>query len=137
MTLLGFFNFNKINQLKRENGTDNNHIRSILVHHLSFRTKDVHHPATNEEITMITFQDCADYCDLSQDEIEGLLEGTKTSPIHVCAMVQEFADSPKECRKMIGFLQAYLEKVEGQSDAKRSHEVHEAISHFVSTHHMI
>lgn len=86
---------------------------------------------------MLTFKDCADFCDLTDDEIQGLLEGAKLSPIQVCAMVQQYADNPRECRKMVGFLQSYLEKVEGQADAKRAHEVHEAINHFVSNHHMI
>ena len=86
---------------------------------------------------MLTLNDCADFCDLSDDELLGLLEGADTTPIEVCAMVQQFADSPKECRKMVGFLQAYLEKVESKGNAKRAHEVHEAIDHFVSNHHMI
>ncbi len=86
---------------------------------------------------MLTFDDCADICDLTDDEIKGLSEGTKLSPIDVCALVQNYADNPKECRKMVGYLQAYLEEVESHSDAKRAHEVHDAINHFVSNHHMI
>ena len=86
---------------------------------------------------MLTFEDCADFCDLTDDEIQGLSEGAKISPLEVCAMVQKYADNPKECRKMLGFLQDYLERVESQADAKRAHEVHEAINHFVSNHHMI
>ena len=86
---------------------------------------------------MLTFQDCSDYCDLSDDEIQGLLNATNTSPIEVCAMVQQYSDSPKECRKMVQFLQEYLEKVESKSGEKRSHEVHEAINHFVSNHHIV
>ncbi|WP_210394600.1 hypothetical protein [Motiliproteus sediminis] len=86
---------------------------------------------------MLTFKDCADYCDLSDDEIQGLLQGTHVSPIEVCALVQQYADDPRECRKMVGFLQEYLEKVERQADAKRAHEVHQAINHFVANHPMI
>ena len=59
------------------------------------------------------------------------------SPIEVCAMVQQSADTPRECRKMVNFLQSYLEKVESKGDSKRAHEVHEAINHFVSNHHMV
>lgn len=86
---------------------------------------------------MLTLQDCCDYCDLSDDEVQGILNGANVTPIEVCAMVQEYADNPAECRKMLKFLQDYLEKVEQRSDAKRSHEVHEAISHFASNHHFI
>ena len=86
---------------------------------------------------MLTLKDCSDYCDLSDDEIEGLLDATDVSPIEVCAMVQQYADNPKECRKLVQFLQEYLEKVESRSDEKRSHEVHEAINRFVSNHHIV
>ncbi len=86
---------------------------------------------------MLTLKDCADFCDLSDDEILGLLGGAGMSPIDVCATVQQFADTPSECRKMVGFLQSYLEKVESKEDTERAHEVHEAIDHFVSNHAMI
>ncbi|MCW8881427.1 MAG: hypothetical protein OQK42_04600 [Sedimenticola sp.] len=86
---------------------------------------------------MLTLKDCADFCDLSDDELLGLLEGADMSPIEVCAMVQQSADTPRECRKMVNFLQSYLEKVESKGDSKRAHEVHEAINHFVSNHHMV
>ncbi|MCW8920281.1 MAG: hypothetical protein OQL10_08730 [Sedimenticola sp.] len=86
---------------------------------------------------MLTLKDCADFCDLSDDELLGLLEGADMSPIEVCAMVQQSADTPSECRKMVNFLQSYLEKVESKGDSKRAHEVHEAINHFVSNHHMV
>lgn len=90
-----------------------------------------------EEIKMLTFQDCADYCDLYEDEIQGIINGANVSAIEVCAMVQEYSDSPQECRKMLKFLTDYLEKAESHSDEKRSHEIHEAINHFVSNHHLI
>ncbi|MDF1528029.1 MAG: hypothetical protein P1R74_02775 [Sedimenticola sp.] len=86
---------------------------------------------------MLTLKDCADFCDLSDDELLGLLEGADMSPIEVCAMVQQSADTPSECRKMVNFLQSYLEKVESKGGSKRAHEVHEAINHFVSNHHMV
>ena len=86
---------------------------------------------------MLTYQDCADYCDLSDDEIQGILNGVNVPPIEVCAMVQEYSDSPQECRKLLKFLMDYLEKAESKSDAKRSHEIHEAILHFVSNHRLV
>ncbi|MCW8883716.1 MAG: hypothetical protein OQK12_00510 [Motiliproteus sp.] len=86
---------------------------------------------------MLTFEDCADFCDLTKDEIQGLAEGTHLHPVEVCALVQRHADNPRECRKMLGLLQEYLERVECHADAKRSHEVHEAINHFASNHPMI
>ena len=86
---------------------------------------------------MLTLEDCADYCDLTDDEIEAITEGAGIPPIEVCAMVQQYTDSPQECRKILRFLMEYLEKVEAHSDAHRSHEVHEAIQHFVSQHHLI
>ena len=86
---------------------------------------------------MLTFQDCADYCDLTEDEVQAFSEGTGIPPIEVCAMVQEYADTPQQCRKLLQFLQDYLEKVEVDADAERSHQVHEAIHHFVANHHLI
>ena len=86
---------------------------------------------------MLTFQDCADYCNLSEDEIQGILKGTNVPAIEVCAMVQEHADSPAECRKMLKFMMDYLERAEVHADAKRSHEIHEAIHHFVSNHRIV
>jgi hypothetical protein len=93
--------------------------------------------STSEENTMLTFQDCADYCDLYDDEIQAITTGANISPIEVCALVQQHADSPKECRKMLKFLTDYLEKAEPNSDEKRSHEIHEAINHFVSNHKLV
>ena len=86
---------------------------------------------------MLTFEDCADYCDLSDDEIQAFIDGVRLPPIEVCAMVQQYVDSPQECRKMLRFLQEYLEKVESSGDARRSHEVHEAITHFATNHHFV
>lgn len=86
---------------------------------------------------MLTFEDCADYCNLSDDEIQAFIDGVGLPPIEVCAMVQQYAESPQECRKMLRFLQEYLEKVESDGDAERSHEVHEAITHFVENHHFV
>lgn len=86
---------------------------------------------------MLTFEDCADYCDLYEDEIQAIVNGTGLSSIEVCAMVHEHADSPQQCRKLLQFLQDYLEKVEMQADEKRAHEVHEAITHFTANHHFV
>jgi len=38
---------------------------------------------------------------------------------------------------MIKFLQDYLETVEAKSNEARSHEIHQAINHFVANHHLI
>lgn len=86
---------------------------------------------------MLTFQDCADYCDLSDDEIQGIVNGAYVSPIEVCAMVQEYAESPEECRKMLKYLLDYMEKAEGRVDAHRCHEIHEAVNRFASKHHFV
>jgi hypothetical protein len=91
----------------------------------------------NEDRSMLTFEDCADYCNLGNDEIAGLAEGLGLPSIEVIALVQQYADSPRECRKMLQLLQTYLEKVESTGDEQRSHEVHEAILHFASTHHFV
>jgi hypothetical protein len=86
---------------------------------------------------MLTLEDCADYCDLGSDEIAGLAQGLGLPAIEVCAMVQQYADTPSECRKMLQLLHGYLEKVESQGNDQRSHEVHEAILHFAATHHFV
>lgn len=86
---------------------------------------------------MLTYEDCVDYCDLTEDEVEALRDATHIPPIEVVAMVQQYADSPRECRIMLKFLLEYLEKVEQSADSKRSHELHDAISHFAARHHYI
>lgn len=86
---------------------------------------------------MLTYQDCADYCDLTEDEIEALADGTGLPPIEVCAIVQQYTDSPQQCRKFMRFLQDYLEKVELSGDDEHSHRVHEAMHHFVANHHLV
>ena len=86
---------------------------------------------------MLTFEDCADYCDLNDDQIQAMIIGSGLPPIEVCALVQQYADSPKQCRKMLQFLLEYLEKVECQSDAARSHEVHQSIEQFIERHHFV
>ena len=73
----------------------------------------------------------------NEDEIQGILKGTNVPAIEVCAMVQEHSDSPAECRKMLKFMMDYLERAEVHADAKRSHEIHEAIHHFVSNHRIV
>ena len=86
---------------------------------------------------MIRFKDVSDFCDLSEDEILAIAKGANITPIEVCALVQEVADTPKECRKLLKYLYEYLEKTESLEGEKRSHEVHEAINHFVSNHHFV
>lgn len=86
---------------------------------------------------MLTYKDCSDYCDLKDDEVQGILNGANLTPIEVCAMVQQYADNPKECRKMVQFLQEYLEKAECKADENRSHEIHLAIDHFTKNHPLI
>ena len=86
---------------------------------------------------MLTYEDCSGYCDLSEHEVQGLMNATNMSPIEVCAMVEQHADSPAECRKMTKFLMDYLEKAELKASAAESHEIHAAIDHFVQNHHMV
>jgi hypothetical protein len=104
---------------------------------VQFGTDLMHSITIMRRFFMLTLEDCADYCDLGNDEIAGLAEGLGLPAIEVCAMVQEYADTPSECRKMLQLLHGYLEKVESQGDDQRSHEVHEAILHFAATHHFV
>ncbi len=86
---------------------------------------------------MLSFKDLSDYCDLSDDEIAAILNGANESPIEVCAMVQQIGEQPQECRRLLRYLQDYLEKTEQDCDARRAHELHQAIEHFVSNHHYV
>lgn len=86
---------------------------------------------------MLTFQDCADYCGLSEEEIQGIVRGARVTPMEACAMVRQYADSPKECRKMLNYLLEYMEDAEGRVDANRCHEIHKAVNHFADNHHFV
>jgi hypothetical protein len=95
------------------------------------------HQIKLRKLKMLTFQDCADYCNLSDDEIQAIMNGANVTPMEACAMAQEYADSPEECRKMLSYLLEYMEKEEARADAHRCHEIHNAVNHFASNHHFV
>lgn len=70
---------------------------------------------------MLTFRDFADYCDLSDDEIQCILNGTRVTDVETCTIIPEEIDPKLKCRKKDEFLQLYLEKAENLSDKKRTH----------------
>lgn len=70
---------------------------------------------------MLTFQDFADYCDLSHDEIQRILNGASVANVELCTIVPEKINHKIQCRKKDEFLQLYLQKAENLSDKKRRH----------------
>ncbi|MEZ5476085.1 MAG: hypothetical protein R3E95_00845 [Thiolinea sp.] len=87
---------------------------------------------------MISLTDCTDLCDVTCDELEAIELGAHVSPIEACALARD-ADNPQPCRKLLKYMQTYLEYVESHdtSGGRQSHAVHESINHFVSEHHFI
>lgn len=70
---------------------------------------------------MLTFQDFADYCDLSDEEIRSILNGASVTDMESCAIIAEKIDPKLQCRKKDEFLQLYLQKAENTSNKNRTH----------------
>ena len=86
---------------------------------------------------MISYIDCEGMCGLTDKEVEAIANGAHISPIEACALAEHEADTPKGCRHLLSCMQTYLEYVEAHDDARRSHEVHDAMNHFVASHHFV
>lgn len=86
---------------------------------------------------MLTLKDCADFCDLTDDEVAAIERASHVPFIEACAIVESMGGTPEGCRQLLQLMHEHLERVEAKSDEQRSHEVHEAINHFVSTHHFV
>ncbi len=86
---------------------------------------------------MLSLKECSDFCSLGEDEMRAIERGAHVSAVEACALAHEAEDSPKDSRRMLRYLQEYLEYVEGHESAQRSREVHHIIEHFTNNHRMI
>ena len=88
---------------------------------------------------MLTYKECAEFCDLSNDEIQAIERAAQVTTMEACALLQDMAETPDGCRRALAYMMEYLEHVEtvdGKSE-KRSQEVHRAINHFAKTHRFV
>lgn len=86
---------------------------------------------------MIRFQDCKDYCDLTEDEVEAIGISMHTTPVEACALAQKAEVSPEVCQTILKCMHEYLEHVEShEHDAEHVEEVRAAIERFVAHHKM-
>ncbi len=95
------------------------------------------HTGLHKEVSMLSLKECTDFCGLTDDEVQAIEHGAHVTPVGACALAQSAEEKPKECRQLLKYMHEYLEYVESHEDTRRSHEVHEAIQHFVSTHHFV
>lgn len=86
---------------------------------------------------MLSLKECSDFCDLSDDEMKAIERGAHVSPVEACALAHEAEDNPKDSRRMLRYLQEYLEYVESHETPQRSHEVHQVIEHFTTNHRLL
>lgn len=86
---------------------------------------------------MLTLKDCADFCDLSEDELTAIQCVTHLPFVEACALVESMGNTPAGCRQLLQLMHQYLEHIEAQSDEQKSHEVHKAINRFVANHHFV
>lgn len=86
---------------------------------------------------MLSLKDCADYCDLTDDELTAIQRGAHVNTLDACALAHEAEQSPKNSRRVLKYLQEYLEYVESKESEERSHEVHQIIDHFIVNHRLI
>lgn len=86
---------------------------------------------------MLSLKDCADYCDLTDDELNAIQRGAHVTTLDACALAHDAEQNPQNSRRVLKYLQEYLEYVEGTESDQRSHEVHHVIDHFIKNHHLI
>ena len=86
---------------------------------------------------MLSLKDCADYCDLNDDELTAIQRGAHVDSLEACAMAHDAEQNPQNSRRMLKYLQEYLEYVESKESDERSHEVHHVIDHFIKNHRLI
>lgn len=86
---------------------------------------------------MLSLKDCVDYCGLSDDAVSAIQYGAGVNALEACVLAQDAEQSARSSRRMLQYLQTYLEHVESQENPQRSHEVHQIIDHFVTNHRLI
>ncbi|HXK57591.1 MAG TPA: hypothetical protein PLZ16_13190 [Gammaproteobacteria bacterium] len=84
---------------------------------------------------MLTFEDCVDFCNFTEEEVRALQEGENVPALEACIRAHGLADNPRGCRQLLKYMQERLEQVEARNDSNASREVHAAMEHFTSTHH--
>ena len=84
---------------------------------------------------MLTYEDCIDFCNLTEEEVRALQESENVPALEACIRAHGLADNPRGCRQFLKYLQERLEQVEAINDRKASRQVHDAMKHFTSTHH--
>lgn len=83
---------------------------------------------------MLTYEDCADFCNFTEEEVRALEDGENVPALEACIRAHGLADNARGCRQFLKYLQERLEHVEAMNDSKASKEVHDAMKHFTSTH---
>lgn len=84
---------------------------------------------------MIRFQDCKDYCDLTEDEVEAIGAGMHATPMEACALAQKAEVSPEGREAILKCMNEYLALVESHEHGKQHvKEVHDAIERFAAHH---
>lgn len=86
---------------------------------------------------MLSFVDCRDICDLTEEEIHAIEEAEHLPPVEACARGNSLSHSPEGCRQVIKYMYESIERAEKNEDGEQSELLHKDLQRFVSEHHYI
>lgn len=86
---------------------------------------------------MLTYKDCADFSDLTEEEIHSVEDGEHLPAIAACARGQGLSASPRGCRLLLKYMLARLEHVEGRNDVAHIAGLQQDLARFARKHHYI
>lgn len=86
---------------------------------------------------MLSFVDCRDFSDLTEEEIHAIEEAEHLPPVEACARGHNLANTPEGCRKVIKYMYESIERAEHNQDGEQSEILHKDLEKFVSEHHYI
>jgi len=86
------------------------------------------------EVAVLTYRDCLDYCDLTEDEIQAIADHEHLSELAALELGQylvETADGEKAIRKII---LDDINRAKSKDDLKSALKLRFVLRHFVQTH---
>lgn len=86
---------------------------------------------------MLSFIDCRDFSELTEEEIRAIEEAEHLPPVEACARGHDLANTPKGCRLVIQYMYESIERAEKNQDGEQSEVLHKDLDMFVSEHHYI
>lgn len=86
---------------------------------------------------MLTYKDCADFSDLTDEEIHSVEDSEHLPAIAACARAQGLATTPQGCRLLLKYLLDRLEHMEARNDVQHVTDLHRNLEQFAHKHHYV